>query len=119
MIQFQMKSGATFTPEEVEIEIRVRRGDDVQVYGWADIARLVCFDGEVGVTDAKMGGPDGMPVRSLTYVDLSDLRIEIPMPLDYARGLGEVLGSSKVEIVKTMPSRLTVAYRKHPPVPPD
>ena len=107
-----MANGMAFTPEDVEIEIRVRQGQDVHVLGWSDIARIVCIDGEYGVTDARLGGPQGMPVRSVTWVDTSDLRVEIPMPLDEARALGEVLGSSKVEIVKTMPSSLTVARRK-------
>lgn len=113
MIQVQMQDGTTFHVEDAEVTFTVGEGEDAKTYGWQDLARIMLIDGGYGVSDGRFGGPQGMPIRGLVWTDTSDMRIEIPMPLEAAEDLGKALQhGTKVETFKTVPSGLVAAEKK-------
>lgn len=119
MIQVQMQDGTAFMVDAAQVTFTVGEGDDAKTYGWGDLARIMLIDGGYGVTDGKFGGPQGMPIRGIAWTDTSDLRVEIPMPLEVAEDLGKTLQhGTKVETFKSMPTGLVIGEKKPMWTPP-
>lgn len=113
MIQLHLLDGTAVRPEDALIRLRVGDDEHGRDYTWKDVSRIILIDGEYAVSRGTLGGPDGMPIRGLVWMDTSDLRVEIPMPLEAADALGaELQGGSKIDVVRSVPSGLVVGQKK-------
>lgn len=106
MIQVRMKDGVTFMADEAEWKITPPGNtgsyslDDVEAIGLMEIGYEVT-QGEYGPPGYKP-----LPIRGLRFFDTSDLRVEVPLPVPVAREMGELLSTSKIEVVQHLPAAL-------------
>lgn len=106
MIEVRLRNGTTFMADEAEWTVVPPGSQDV--YGWKDVEVIGLAEIGYEVTQGHFGPPGRpqMPIRGLRFFDPSDLRIEVPMPLAVAREIGELLSTSKIEVVQHLPAAL-------------
>lgn len=100
MLEMRLRDGTVFDPTEASWTITPK--GSTKIYGWGDVVALGMLEPEYGVADGHFG-PAKMPIRGVRFTDLSDLIVEVPMPLAVAREMGELLSRSKIEVVSALP----------------
>jgi hypothetical protein len=109
----RMADGTTFEPSEAHWRIWTPDRPEVE-YSWDDVKLLMMLEPTLDVVEGVFGPPGskgGMPIRGLRFTDLSDLVVEVPLPLPLAREMGGLLAQSKIEVAGSVPTSLVLADR--------
>jgi hypothetical protein len=111
MIEMRTKDGTTFDPNDATWSIVVPSNPAVP-YTWEDVALIMLIEPTYDVVQGQFGPPGakgGMPIRGVKFTDMSDLAVEVPMPLQVAREMGSLLAESAIEVVSGIPTSLLLA----------
>lgn len=102
MIVVHFKDGAKRQLAAGQVSFVFDGDEGRKLYGLDDLVRIEMLGPEVVVADGTF---KGMPIRGLVITDVSDnsLRIDVPMPLDYAGDLGEKLAAKKIDVFRSGP----------------
>jgi hypothetical protein len=105
IIVVHMKDGTKRQLEGARVSLVWDTDDGVELHTLDDVAKLEMLGPDLQVADGKFRG---MPVKGLILTDLGDtaLRIDVPLPQDFARDLGEKLLSTKIKVVRHGPPKL-------------
>jgi hypothetical protein len=103
VLEMKMRDGTVFDPLVAAWTITPKGSD--KIYGWNDVVLLGMLEPLYDVVHGTFG-PAKMPIRGVRFTDTSDLQVEVPMPLQVAREMGALLASSKIKVVKQMPTFL-------------
>jgi hypothetical protein len=114
MIVVSLKDGTKRALDKAEVvlgwEVPHAHFPDVKVidqFTLADVIALLLIEPEMGAMPGKMGG---MPIVGLAFTDASDLRVEVPLPLDFAEAVGRQL----IEMVEAVRAGTAQVYRTMP-----
>lgn len=103
MLEMRLRDGTVFDPLDATWTLAPKGSD--KIYGWTDVVLIGMLEPTYDVTHGHFG-PARMPIRGVRFTDLSDLAVEVPMPLLVAQEMGRLLATSKIEVVQSVPSSL-------------
>lgn len=109
MIEMKLRDGTIFDPADATWTLTVP-GREGTIYGWSDVVLIGMLEPSYDVVHGVFG-PAKMPIRGVRFTDLSDLAVEVPLPLSVAREMGELLSTSKIEVVKSLPASILFGHR--------
>lgn len=102
MILVHFRDGTHRQIQAATVTFAFDTDDGRKLYGLDDLVRLEFLGPTVQVADGTFRG---MPIRGLVVTDGGDaaVRVDVPMPLDYANDLGEKLAAKKIDVFRTGP----------------